>query len=265
MSISGVTPAAADEESRKVLQEMIRETDGYVKALGTVASAAELAHVMNIYADALEPLKPGMDKIKQKYPDLKTNPPEELKPLVAQFGQLMGQMMAASMKHTQYAQDPAVMKATQRVQALLGMGRRGRGPGKTKMQAPPPPPPPPSTPARKKVAVMARGGSDKLDILVLYTREAFSQTMGEKHELLDGPGENADLHLVIESNNLGTNTLTHYGSSTTQYTISLRMKLVDPRNGRLITGPVSETVNFTALNEEDNLKEAVQTVVDKLK
>ena len=114
-----------------VLKKMISAGEDYIEAVEKAGSAEDYAAAVNSYAAAMEKIKPRMEALSKKYPEFKTTPPDELKPLTAKLGEVMGRVMQASMKMTQYAQDPAVMKATQRMQTAMG------APGET--QEPPPP------------------------------------------------------------------------------------------------------------------------------
>jgi hypothetical protein len=342
-------------DAKAVLNKMIEINDHYVKDLEAVESAADYVKALNKYADAMEKLKPKMEAVAKKYPEMKGQAtPEELKPLVEKMGQSMQAMMTASMKMMKYAEDPEVMKATQRLQsAMAGPAAEEeptpepvetptepaepqevdtteeateepaetaetpatdeaagteepveaetpeaveaapespsaptpaastepatpsvpkptpvekvketppapKRPKKAAVPKPLPPPPPPSN----TVMVVTAGGSEKLEALGFYTEAAFPGVFKDKFQLVEG-GSPA-YHLVIDAKSMGTSQLSHYGSTTTQYSLNIRMKMVDVKTGKIVSGPFSRTVKYTQLNEEDNLKEGIRIMLSKL-
>lgn len=90
-------------------------------------------------------------------------------------------------------------------------------------------------------------------------------------KVMDGPSVSdkeiakiARNHIVVSVKSMGSSTLEYYGNSTEQYTVRLTVKLVAASSGRIAAGPYSETVRYTSLNAEDNLKEAVSKLMTRL-
>jgi hypothetical protein len=44
-------------------------------------------------------------------------------------------------------------------------------------------------------------------------------------------------------------------------TVRISIKLVNPKTGKIVVGPMSQTVEYTALNSEENLREAVDKLM----
>ncbi len=124
-------------------------------------------------------------------------------------------------------------------------------------------------PPANSCIVSAVGDSDKADLVSSYIEQILAR---KKYTIIDGPtvsnrsiADVAHNHIVISAKQLGTTTLKYYGSSSEQYTVALTLKVVSPATGKVITGPVSQTVKYTDLNAEENLKEAVRAMVAALK
>lgn len=249
--VSGTALYAAYEEESALLTDLIRDTKEYTAGVESVASAESCAALINAYGDKLERLKPGMLKLKANYPQLQTNPPEELRVLVEELGVAMGEMAAASVKLMSYAQDPEVMKATQRIQALMSGGAADT---------------PPAGQGVKKVKFMVGGNSAKAEEAGFYA-ESMAASWGDpaQYEMIEEEQEGEDVFLVLEVDDLGTNTLSYYGSGSTQYIVNLRLKLVDKVSGAVLAGPETEKAEFTALNQEEVLREVLEGLFAKLK
>jgi serine/threonine protein kinase len=126
-----------------------------------------------------------------------------------------------------------------------------------------------SLPPVNSCFISTLGDSDKSDVVGAYVQEIL---MRKNYPVIDGPsvaGKEIDSvarnHIVITARQLGTTTLNYYGNSSEQYSVSLTIKVVSPANGTIISGPISRTVKYTALNAEDNLREAVAILVTALR
>ncbi|MCU0284836.1 MAG: protein kinase [Acidobacteria bacterium] len=123
-------------------------------------------------------------------------------------------------------------------------------------------------PAVNSMVVTITGDDDRIDMIDTYAQEAFSSA---DFTVIDAPsrdndslGSIAKYHLVISVKQMGTTTLNYYGSSSEQYSIGLTMKAIDTQDGKIAAGPVTATVKYTALNAEENLKEAVTNLASRL-
>ena len=79
-----------------------------------------MAKATNLFADKMEKLTPTMQKLSDKYPELKNNqnPPEPLKEMQSRMEEASKKMMGAMMKAAPYMADPEVQKAQKRLESL---------------------------------------------------------------------------------------------------------------------------------------------------
>lgn len=101
-----------------------------------------------------------------------------------------------------------------------------------------------------------------------YVQEAFSSA---DFAIVDEPslgneslGSIARYHLVVSVKQMGTTTLNYYGSTSEQYALGLTMKAIATQNGKIAAGPLTTTVKYTAMNAEENLKEAITNLAGRL-
>ncbi len=272
VSRAPVTAQGEHDFAKKVIADFVAATQAYIDSIKEVTSAKDYADRINAYYEALVPLKPKMMEMQKKYKLKETDPPPELKPDVEKLETVMGDMMGASMKMMQHAQDPAVMEASQKLQDLL----RG-DPDETPTDPPPPPaeapekptpPPPPPPPPPKTVLVVTAGDSEKMDILVSYLQAGFIEGAPKEKDfiMLDEPPRQGTprFHLALRANLVGTQQLEHYGSSTTMYNLSLTLKMIKVHSGAILAGPYTSVINYTRLNAEENLKEGIQELLQKV-
>jgi hypothetical protein len=113
------------------------------------------------------------------------------------------------------------------------------------------------------------GNSDKSEVIAAYVEEMMSR---KNYTVIDGPsiagGNEADVarnRVVIQTRQLGTTTLSYYGNTSEQYSVSISIKVVSISSGKLVKGPVVKTVKYTALNAEENIREAVAGMVARLR
>lgn len=139
--------------------------------------------------------------------------------------------------------------------------------GGGKVAVSPRPRPRPLPPANSCM-ITTMGDSDKADIVGAYLQEM----LGRKYDMIDRaskPGkeieEIARNHIVVNTRQLGSTMLEYYGQSTEQYTAAITVKLVSPQSGKVIKGPRTRTVQYTALNAEENLREAVAKLLMDLR
>jgi len=125
----------------------------------------------------------------------------------------------------------------------------------------------PAPPANSMV-LTCLGDNDKGDIITAYTQSTLASnnfTIIDGHSVQDKQlGDIARFHLVISVKQMGTTTLQYYGQTTQQYTVGLTMKGISTKNGRIVAGPVTKIVKYTSLNEEENIKAAVENLIFKI-
>ncbi|MCP5052015.1 MAG: protein kinase [bacterium] len=126
------------------------------------------------------------------------------------------------------------------------------------------PPPPPSN----SCVISAVGDSEKSEIVAVYLEEILAR---KKYIVLDGPSVSgqdvsrvARNRVVITARQLGSTELNAYGRTYDQYSVSLSLKVISTKGNKILGGPVTKTVSYTALNADDNLKEAVAKMVARL-
>jgi serine/threonine-protein kinase len=124
------------------------------------------------------------------------------------------------------------------------------------------PAPPPNS-----LVVSFLGDEEKEDIITSFVQSAFSRF---NFQNIDGYSagnkelsEVASYHIVVSVKHMGTSTLQYYGQTSEQYTVGLTIKGIATKNGRIVAGPVTKIVKYTAMNLEDNLKEAVDELVSQ--
>lgn len=125
----------------------------------------------------------------------------------------------------------------------------------------------PLPPARSCI-ISAVGDDDPAGIAAPYVQEILAN---RKFTVIDGPSvanrQIADVarnHIVLTAKQIGTRTLNFHGSSAEQYTVRLTLKVVSPKNGVILAGPASRTVEYTTLNAEDNFREAVTALMSRI-
>ncbi len=119
-----------------------------------------------------------------------------------------------------------------------------------------------SKPPAKSLAFIPLGNIEGGDIAISYFEEIFSN---QGYTIIDDPGagQRARYHIKIKTRSLSSRQL-EYGRSDTLKKIGLTVKIIAGDSGAVI-GSFTETVEYTALNMEENLKEAVQTLAGKIK
>ena len=131
------------------------------------------------------------------------------------------------------------------------------------------------TPSRKPVPpansciISAVGDEGNADLVTPYVQEILTQN---NFTIIDGPSvadrdisEVARNHIVVEVKQIGATTLNYYGNSSQQYTVRLTIKVIAPKTGKIIAGPVSQTVEYTTLNAEEKLRGAVAKLIAHIK
>ena len=88
---------------------------------------------------------------------------------------------------------------------------------------------------------------------------------------MDGPStmdkkisDIARFHLIVSSKYMGSTALKYYGNTSQLHTVSISIKIVNPKNGKMISGPFTRTVKYTAINADEKLKDAVEDLTLEL-
>jgi hypothetical protein len=108
-------------DAEKLNMEFVELMEEYIADLDKADNAKDVAKAMNNYADGMEDLWPKMQKVAEKYPELKdkSNPPEELKESQQKANEVSQKMAGSMMKTMQYMRDPEVRKAQQRLGKIM--------------------------------------------------------------------------------------------------------------------------------------------------
>jgi len=122
-------------------------------------------------------------------------------------------------------------------------------------------PPPPA----RSCLITAIGDDDKADLVAPYIEEILSR---KNFTVMDGPSvagrkiaDAARNHIVVTVKQTGSTSLNYYGNSSEMITARISIKVVNPKTGKIVVGPMSQTVEYTALNSEEKLSEAVDKLM----
>ncbi|MBW1670886.1 MAG: hypothetical protein JRJ43_07330 [Deltaproteobacteria bacterium] len=108
-------------DAKKMNEEFIALVEDYIADLDKADNAKGAAKAINRFADGMEDLWPRMQKLSEKYPELKdkSNPPEELKESQKRAEAMSQKMAGAMIKLMAYIKDPEVQKAQKRLGAVM--------------------------------------------------------------------------------------------------------------------------------------------------
>jgi predicted Ser/Thr protein kinase len=120
-------------------------------------------------------------------------------------------------------------------------------------------------PPARSCLITAIGDDDKADLVAPYIEEILSR---KNFTVMDGPSvagrKIADVarnHIVVTVKQTGSTNLNYYGNSSEMITARISIKLVNPKTGKIVVGPMSQTVEYTALNSEEKLSDAVDKLM----
>ena len=108
-------------DAEKMNEEYIALVESYIADLDKADNAKGAAKAINRFTDGLEDLWPKMQKLTEKYPELKdkSNPPEELKDTQKRAEEMGQKMVGSMMKLMPYMTDPEVQKAQKRMGEVM--------------------------------------------------------------------------------------------------------------------------------------------------
>jgi serine/threonine-protein kinase len=120
-------------------------------------------------------------------------------------------------------------------------------------------------PPARSCLITAIGDDDKADLVAPYIEEILSR---KNFTVMDGPSVGspniADIarnHIVVTVKQTGSTSLNYYGNSSEMITVRISIKVVNPKTGKIVVGPMSQTVEYTALNSEEKLSDAVDKLM----
>ena len=108
-------------DAKKINEEFVSIMEDYVSDLEKADDAKTVAKAINRFADGMEDLLPQMQKLSEKYPELKdkSNPPEELKESQQKAEEMSKKMAGSMMKMMTYMMDPEVQEAQKRLGSVM--------------------------------------------------------------------------------------------------------------------------------------------------
>lgn len=111
------------QDAKEVMGQFADIASTFVKAVDSASDAEAIANAVNAYVDSTTALKPKMDEIDAKYPELKNRDnsadiPDELKDSISNINSVMEGFMGALMKVQQFATDAKVKEAMDKFSAL---------------------------------------------------------------------------------------------------------------------------------------------------
>ncbi|MBN1672483.1 MAG: serine/threonine protein kinase [Kiritimatiellae bacterium] len=135
-------------------------------------------------------------------------------------------------------------------------------------QEPEPPPPEPVPP--NSVVIQTTGDDEKAELITTFAQSTFRKS---KFTVLEPPAEGdkktvkdiAEYSLSIKLTPMGASTLNYYGRTTEIQTVVMTLKLIRAADGSVAAGPVNRKVEYTPLNADTNLREAVEKLAYELR
>jgi len=120
-------------------------------------------------------------------------------------------------------------------------------------------------PSARSCIITAVGDDDKADLVAPFIEKILVK---KNFTVMDRPSlagrEITDIarnHIVVTVKQTGSTTLNYYGNSSEMITVRISIKVVNPQTGKIAAGPMSETVEYTALNSDEKLKAAVDKLM----
>jgi hypothetical protein len=107
-------------DAKKVTIKYIEAMEKYATEVEQSNTSDTLAKAVDRFADEMAALRPEMEAIENKYPELTdmATPPSELEDLAERMDVLSQRMVAAQSKLMQYSTDPEVQRALQKLQNI---------------------------------------------------------------------------------------------------------------------------------------------------
>lgn len=104
----------------KASNEMGKIMEKFIEGMEKADSASEVAAALNGFNKGMEKLKPKMDALEEKFPEMKgEDMPPELADIEKKWEALGARMMGAMTKIMQYADDPEVMEANKKFEGFM--------------------------------------------------------------------------------------------------------------------------------------------------
>lgn len=109
------------DDAKQANEQYVRLLERYVADMESSETAQDVADAMNRCSDGLEKVLPTIQQIQEKYPELKQKDtmPKELQALEKRADVVFAKMGNAMMKMMPHINDPDVLKAQQRFEAVM--------------------------------------------------------------------------------------------------------------------------------------------------
>ena len=121
-SIVGLTACGGGKygEAKKAMEKSIQIMDDFANGMDKADNAKEVAATINKFTKGMEALKPVMEELEKKHPEIKdqSNLPSELAPYAEKFAEIGQKFMSAIMKTQKYQDDPEVQKAMEKMNSM---------------------------------------------------------------------------------------------------------------------------------------------------
>ena len=109
------------DDARQVLENLAGLLEEFVTDMDQAEKAKTIAKVLDGFAEDMKELLPGINKIREKYPELEKEDthPEELKPLLQRIDKDFRAMMKSYAKVNQHIEDPDVKAADEKYKEVM--------------------------------------------------------------------------------------------------------------------------------------------------
>ncbi|MGD9344680.1 MAG: hypothetical protein PVH84_02380 [Candidatus Aminicenantes bacterium] len=108
-------------DAKKAVAESNKALEDFLGKMDTADNAKDIAAALTAFANEMEKIAPEMRKLEEKYPELKESQsiPEELGEVGNKMKELWGKFGTAMIKIQEYADDPEVKKAQEKLQGIM--------------------------------------------------------------------------------------------------------------------------------------------------
>lgn len=113
----GLTAQEKYADFKALLREMIEISYTFIDEMDTAQTSTEVASAIENFGLAMEELEPRMDAMDEKYPNISdTEFPQELAPVMEEYGEMAVALEGAMMKMFEYMEDPEVQAAMEKME-----------------------------------------------------------------------------------------------------------------------------------------------------
>ncbi|MFC2164921.1 hypothetical protein ACFLT2_07995 [Acidobacteriota bacterium] len=108
-------------DAKKAVAKSNKTVAGFLEKMDKADNAKDVATAVTGFASEMEKIVPEMRKLEEKFPELKSSQgvPEELGEEGKKMMELWGKFASVMMKIQQYADDPEVQKAQEKLESVM--------------------------------------------------------------------------------------------------------------------------------------------------